>query len=128
MNLWVLLVSKLDIWPVLTQNAKSPHDAILLLGNQPVVSAIRMGDWKLLVGASDTVAEEQADNQKNSGRLELYNLAEDISESKNLADAQPDRVKVMQARLESMLKNAVPSGDSLRDSKLETKKQKKGKR
>ena len=54
-------------------------------------------------------------------------LAEDMSESKNLADAQPERVKAMRARLESMLKNAVPPGDSLRDSKLETKKQKKGK-
>ena len=50
------------------------------MGNKPGVSAIRMGDWKLLVGASDTDAEEQTDNQKNSGKLELYNLAEDISE------------------------------------------------
>ena len=117
----------LDIWPVLTQNAKSPHDAILLLGNKPGVSAIRMGDWKLLVGASDTDAEEQADSQKSSGKLELYNLAEDIAESKNLANVQPERVNAMRTRLETMLKNAMPPGDSLRDSNVETKKQKKGK-
>ena len=117
----------LDIWPVLTQNAKSPHDAILLMGNKPGVSAIRMGEWKLLVGASDTDAEEHVDNQKSSGKLELYNIAEDIWESKNLADTQPERVTTMRARLEAMLKNAVPPGDSLRASNVETKKQKKGK-
>lgn len=117
----------LDIWPVLTQNAKSPHDAILLMGNKPGVSAIRMGDWKLLVGASDVFSEEQVDDQKNAGMVELYNLAEDISESKNLADTQPERVTTMRGRLEAMLKNAVPPGDSLRVSNVETKKQKKGK-
>ena len=96
-------------------------DVILLMGNKPGVSAIRMGEWKLLVGASDTDAEEHVDNQKSSGKLELYNLAEDISESKNLADTQPERVTTMRARLEAMLKNAVPPGDSRRDSKVESK-------
>jgi hypothetical protein len=40
----------------------------------------------------------------------LYNLADDPSESKNLAAAQPDRVKAMRARLAELLKGAVPSG------------------
>jgi uncharacterized sulfatase len=48
--------------------------------------SIRMGDWKLIEffdGASP----------------ELYNLADDIEESKNLAAAIPNRAKRMQARL-----------------------------
>lgn len=113
----------LDIWPVLTQSAKSPHDAILLVGNRPGVSAVRMGDWKLLVSPSEKDAEEQSGDQKTSGKLELYNLSEDIAESKNLADAQPERVKAMRTRLESLLKNAVAPGDSVQIKKPISKKQ-----
>ena len=116
----------LDIWPVLTQGAKSPHDAILLVGNKPGVSAIRMGDWKLLLNASDRDAEDQVGDQKGTGEIELYNLADDISESKNLADAQPEKVKGMRTRLDAMLRNAVLPGDVIRDQKLDIKKQKKG--
>ena len=116
----------LDIWPVLTQGAKSPHDAILLVGNRPGESAIRMGDWKLLLSASDNVAEEQTGNQRASGKMELYNLADDIAESKNLADTQPEKVKAMRTRLDAMLLNAVSPGDTIRDQKLAPQKQKKG--
>ena len=116
----------LDIWPVLTQGAKSPHDAILLVGNKPGVSAIRMGDWKLLLNASDKDVEDQVGDQKGTGEIELYNLADDISESKNLADAQPEKVKGMRTRLDAMLRNAVLPGDVIRDQKLDIKKQKKG--
>lgn len=102
----------LDVWPVLTQNAKSPHDALLLIGNKPGASAIRMGDWKLLISPSDNDAEEQASTEKASGKMELYHLAEDIAEAKNLVDAQPERVKAMRARLETMLKDAALPGDT----------------
>jgi len=37
----------LDIWPMLAQGSRSPHDAILLAGTAPSRMAIRMGDWKL---------------------------------------------------------------------------------
>ena len=50
----------LDYWPTLTQGAKSPHDAILLMGTIPGRAAVRMGDWKLLVNASEVDAEEAA--------------------------------------------------------------------
>ena len=48
--------------------------------------AIRMGDYKLIEFFED-------------GRLELYNLREDQSETKNLAEQQPDRAKRMQEKL-----------------------------
>jgi arylsulfatase A-like enzyme len=50
------------------------------------VSLIQMGDWKLMEFRED-------------GRLELYNLRDDIGETKNLAKEQPDRAKDMHARL-----------------------------
>ncbi|MCX6898086.1 MAG: arylsulfatase [Verrucomicrobia bacterium] len=110
----------LDIWPVLTQGTKSPHDALLLCGGRPEQAAIRMGDWKLLSNASEVDAEKS--EGKTAGKrargkaarvthgVELYNLADDIGEKKNLADAQPEKVKELRAKLDALLKNAVPSG------------------
>jgi arylsulfatase A-like enzyme len=48
--------------------------------------AIRQGEWKLLEFFED-------------GRLELYNLADDLSEKKNLAKEKPEVVKKLHARL-----------------------------
>ncbi len=52
-------------------------------GQQPL--ALRFGAWKL--------------GQKSSGATELYDLATDPGEAKDLAAAQPDRVKDLAARL-----------------------------
>ena len=48
--------------------------------------AIRMGDWKLIERYED-------------GRAQLYNLKDDIGETKDLAEAEPDRVKTMRTKL-----------------------------
>lgn len=55
------------------------------------VSAVRAGDWKLL--------EYHEDH-----RVELYNLRDDLGETKNLADAKPDMAKEMLGRLQSWRK------------------------
>jgi arylsulfatase A-like enzyme len=49
-------------------------------------AAIRDGDWKLI-------------EWFESGRLELYNLREDIGEKNNLAAAKPDRVASLHVQL-----------------------------
>jgi arylsulfatase A-like enzyme len=115
----------LDIWPVLTAGAKSPHDAILL-NTTPRNGAIRMGDWKLVMGgnladsdegaapaaaATDTAKKGKKGMQAAAGdapRIELFNLAEDLSEKANLAEQHPDKVKELRARLEAFAKQAVP--------------------
>ena len=48
--------------------------------------AIRDGDWKLIEWFED-------------GRLELYNLRDDLSEAKNIAAKNPEKVKQLHARL-----------------------------
>ena len=50
------------------------------------VSLIQVGDWKLMEFLED-------------GRLELYNLRDDISESKNLANSMPDKAHELHTRL-----------------------------
>ncbi len=50
------------------------------------VSLIQVGDWKLMEFLED-------------GRLELYNLRDDISESKNLAASMPEKAAQLHERL-----------------------------
>jgi arylsulfatase A-like enzyme len=117
-------IDGLDIWPVLTQNAPSPHKAILIPGPSPAKAALRMGEWKLLLNASEKDAEDETDSDSASSstpatgdttspaarKLELYNLEKDIGETKNLAESNPDKVKEMRTVLDAMLANAVAPG------------------
>ncbi len=104
-----LPVDGLDIWPVFTQGAKSPHKDILLMGSQAGQAAIRMGDWKLLVNPTDAKRAEKKSKSKseaevkvNGDLIELYNVVGDIGEQRNLAAAQPERVQAMLARLHEL--------------------------
>ena len=69
-----------NLLPYLTgKNSGKPHDTLYWrFGNQ---WAVRHGDWKLVVGNGGGPTEE------------LYNLADDPSESKNLVDKNPDKAK-----------------------------------
>lgn len=110
-----------DVWPMLTQGAPSPHDAILSV-QSPERAAVRIGDWKLLMNATEAGGEEEgAPKAKGKGKgkrasapmattFTLYNLANDIGEKTNLADKEPERVATMKARLDAFLKDAVPPG------------------
>jgi arylsulfatase A-like enzyme len=53
--------------------------------------AIRDGRWKLIEWYEDE-------------RMELFDLENDIGESRNLAAGQPDRVRAMRAMLQRMLR------------------------
>lgn len=109
-----------DVWPMLTEGKPSPHDAILCV-QSPQRAAVRMGDWKLLVGLGGKQSSEKADAPGPKGKkrkadsapsapVELYNLADDVGEQRNLAEQEPARVATLRARLDAFLKNAVPSG------------------
>ena len=121
-----LPIDGLDLWPTLTRGAPSPHDAILCVSTQgPSRAAVRMGEWKLIqLKTTEEVTEDEADGAKAKAKgktakaaakydpLALYHLTEDPSEAKNLAAAQPERVKAMQAKLAVLLKDAVPPGNA----------------
>jgi predicted Zn-dependent protease len=63
-----------------------------------VLRAWVQDDWKLIEGAVP----------------ELYDLAEDPSESENLAPREPDRVERMRKELQQALDRMAPGGDSAR--------------
>jgi len=56
-------------------------------GGRPA-GALRDGDWKLV-------------EQFEDGSLELFNLAEDVGETNNLASAEPERVAALHDKLQS---------------------------
>ncbi|NBV20685.1 MAG: sulfatase [Proteobacteria bacterium] len=84
-----------DLLPFLT-GAKSgpPHEALFWRFGEQM--AVRAGDFKLV--RYDTTADGVAAGRKaGTSPLKLYNLREDIGESKDLAAAQPDKVKELQS-------------------------------
>jgi len=109
----------LDVLPVLTSQARSPHDAILL-HTAPTESALRMGDWKLVVRHSENPAGNRGKKAKKkqqpaSALVELFNLANDPGEKTNLADREPQRLQELQSRLDQFRGQAIaprsdPSG------------------
>ncbi len=99
-----------DIWPVLTQGAKSPHEALFLPGRAPDQAAIRKGNWKLLLKPGTNGGRRLASSSRG-GEIELYNLSIDIGETNNVADENPAVAKELQALLADWLKTAVPHGD-----------------
>ena len=96
-----------DAWATICGKAPSPHEEILLNAT-PHNGAIRVGDWKLVLnghrGGED--GEVRADGTKEL--VELFNLADDLSEKKNLAADRPDKVKELRARYDTLARQAVP--------------------
>ena len=85
------------------------------------VSLIQAGPWKLMEFFED-------------GRLELYNLEQDIGETKNLAQQLPDKTKELHARLmawRNEVQAPLPTKNESMGTKSknsETKGKKKGKK
>ncbi len=62
--------------------------------------SVRSGSWKLILGPGSGGWGKGGDQ---SQPIQLYNLADDIGETKNLAATQPERVAQMKAQLEKYI-------------------------
>jgi len=81
------------------------------------VGLIEVGDWKLMEYFED-------------GRLELYNLKDDIGEAKNLAAENPEKTKELHAKMlawREAIKAPMPTKNTAKAT-LEPKKKGKGKK
>ena len=81
-----------DLLPFLTgKTAGVPHDALYWrLGG---MMAIRKGDWKLVKTRDGALRDIDPAVLSDLSMAELYNVKEDIGETKNLAAARPEKAK-----------------------------------
>ncbi len=99
-----------DAWPTIADGKPSPHDDILI-NAAPTSGAIRMGKHKLVVNGAvgGAGADGDAVESKNaSWKLELFDLASDPSEQRDLSESDPERTKEMMVRWKGYLAQAVP--------------------
>jgi len=75
------------------ETGRPARDHLVLQNNGQSPLALREGEWVLI---------QKGGSYKAAGGFELYNLANDLSQKKNLAASEPDRVKTMAARLEKI--------------------------
>jgi arylsulfatase A len=94
-----------DVWPIISgqPGAKSPHADLFYFYSGLTLQAVRSGAWKLQIAGGDGPGKGKG-KAKQAPKTEpfprLYNLAEDIGESKNVATANPDIVAKLQALVE----------------------------
>lgn len=96
-------IDGLDVWPLLSgqRGATNPHAAYYFFYQQGDLQALRSGEWKLLLPhTSRTLGGRPggrdgtpAPYQPLQVGLELYNLARDPGETRNVADQHPDVVQ-----------------------------------
>lgn len=85
----------LDAWPTIAHGEPSPHEFILH-NVTPFCGAIRMGDWKLIHNGSVAANATSAPKKQT---WELFNIANDPSEKKNVAANRPKMVARLKAKL-----------------------------
>ena len=79
------------------KTATPPREFLVLQNNGQSPLALRQGDWVLIQKGPGQRPQTNA-----APNFELYNLATDLSETKNLAAANPEKVKELTQRLESL--------------------------
>jgi arylsulfatase A len=113
-------IDGLDIWPLLAgePGAKNPHAGYYHYYKQNELQAVRSGDWKLVFAHDSRSMQGQAPGKDGipgkyrNEKVEpaLYNLREDLGEKKDVAAANPEVVK----RLEALAEEArADLGDTL---------------
>lgn len=90
----------ISILPALRQSGPLPRQAMFTYfphGHPAPGVTVRVGDWKLI---------RWFEKGPDAPDLhELYNLRDDLSETKNLASAMPDKVAELDARIDGFLKD-----------------------
>lgn len=94
-----------NIRPLLTGKDSLPKRSLYSAGTGFRSQALRHGDWKLITFKGRNGA---------AGKVELFNIAMDPGEKKNLADSNPDKTKEMKKRLKDAAaadRDSVARGD-----------------
>jgi arylsulfatase A-like enzyme len=93
-----------NVLPALLGESKTGRDSLVEQGR---AIAVREGVWKLIVPAEGPRRDSSTKSETGASRQpQLYNLADDLSESKNLARKHPEKV----AELSKLLAEIRQSG------------------
>jgi len=103
-------VDGLDISGVMLEGSDSPRE-VFMYHAFGALQAVRRGPWKLRVCHRSFRAEDM-----ETGLRELYNLAEDVGETKNVYDEHPEIVAELSAILEEARRDL---GDNATDTQGE---------
>ena len=93
-----------NIWPLLSgqTGAKSPHSDVFYFYLGLKLEAIRSGPWKLRFAQANPNAKKGKKALQGDGTLSLFNLEQDIGETKNVAAEHPEEVARLQKLAEAM--------------------------
>jgi arylsulfatase A-like enzyme len=80
------------------------------------VPAIRQGSWKLILGPGSGRPRDSSDSDQP---IQLYNLANDLGETRNLAAEQPERVAQLKSQLETLIKNGRSTSGVIQHNDIE---------
>lgn len=91
----------LDLTPLLTASTGEPVtlDREALYWHLPTYLGAGPGKWRSLPGGAIRMGDFKLLEFFEDGRLELYNLKEDLGQTRNLAEEEPERAKTMHAKL-----------------------------
>ena len=81
------------------KTATPPRDHLVLQNNNQAPLALRQGDWVLI---QKGVGPRQQQRQPDASAFELYNLATDLTQTNNLASANPEKIKELTRHLEQL--------------------------
>lgn len=87
--------------------------------NPPKLGAVRKGTWKLVLpeGSTPFIGTSKVGYELPQTRPQLFNLAEDIGEARNLAEDKPEIVRELEALAADArrhLGDGQPAGEGLR--------------
>jgi arylsulfatase A-like enzyme len=114
-------IDGLDISTLLTSDAESPRNEFLYYTSRGIIEGIRQDKWKLLVkkpgnrrnGKGKGKGKQQSAKAVLKPEVMLFDLDADMGEQNNLADANPEVVEKLQARMleldAEIEKNARPT-------------------
>ncbi|MEE9603072.1 MAG: sulfatase-like hydrolase/transferase, partial [Thermoguttaceae bacterium] len=88
-----------DLTKTITGDARSPRLELVYYSAQGELEGLRQGDWKLLVKKPPAKKGEKENAKASKPEILLFNLADDLSETTNLADENPEKIETLRARM-----------------------------